>query len=129
MLLSLHGFDCNHHRVSAQLFLIEAFRAYAEDVFLVSCIDTCFAMEPARALRLKGFAVTFGSAAQYTSNIGTLTFRDASLPLRSCCSNVRLCVLACNRPQACFTATGPGTSRTSSSTRAHFADALQRYTR
>jgi len=39
---------------------------------MVSCVDTCFAMEPARALRLKGYAVMFGSAVQYTSNIGML---------------------------------------------------------
>ena len=39
---------------------------------MVSCVDTCFAMEPARALRLKGYAVMFGSAVQYTSNIGVL---------------------------------------------------------
>ena len=39
---------------------------------MVSCVDTCFAMEPARALHLKGYAVMFGSAVQYTSNIGVL---------------------------------------------------------
>ena len=54
------------------LFVIECSFAFAVDVFLMGCVDTCFAMDPSRALRLKGYAVAFASAAQNTCSIGVL---------------------------------------------------------
>jgi len=54
------------------LFVIECSFAFAVDVFLMGCVDTCFAMDPSRALRLKGYAVVFATAAQLVCSIGVL---------------------------------------------------------
>ena len=60
------------------VFVIDGLRVFAVDVFLMSCVDTCFAMETARALRLKGYVVVFGSIAQYASTVGVLFCFGAS---------------------------------------------------
>jgi hypothetical protein len=57
---------------ATMVFAIDGLRVFAVDVFMMSCVDTCFAMEPARALRLKGYVVVFGSIAQYASTVGAL---------------------------------------------------------
>ena len=57
---------------SCMVFTVDGFRAFTVDVYMMGCADACFAMEPARALRLKGHAVVFGSFAQYASTVGLL---------------------------------------------------------